>query len=88
MKALKDLGLDVTKGTVATDSAVTETKFHIMRLWVLATFCSLYFCMQNLFIYVYVQKTKEHSLSMHLYNHAHLFEFFDLFVLVPVFMFM
>ncbi|OEL31776.1 ACT domain-containing protein ACR12 [Dichanthelium oligosanthes] len=34
MKALKDLGLDVTKGTVATDSAVTQTKFHIMRLWV------------------------------------------------------
>ncbi|WVZ54386.1 hypothetical protein U9M48_005192 [Paspalum notatum var. saurae] len=32
MKALKDLGLDVTKGSVATDSAVTETKFHIMRL--------------------------------------------------------
>ncbi|CAL4896869.1 unnamed protein product [Urochloa decumbens] len=31
MKALKDLGLDVTKGTVATDSAVTQTKFHIMR---------------------------------------------------------
>jgi len=31
MKALKDLGLDVTKGTVATDSAVTKTKFHIMR---------------------------------------------------------
>ncbi|KAF8707279.1 hypothetical protein HU200_030288 [Digitaria exilis] len=31
MKALKDLGLDVTKGTVATDSSVTQTKFHIMR---------------------------------------------------------
>ncbi|TKW07856.1 hypothetical protein SEVIR_7G335100v4 [Setaria viridis] len=31
MKALKDLGLDVTKGTVATDSAATQTKFHIMR---------------------------------------------------------
>ncbi|WVZ88374.1 hypothetical protein U9M48_034901 [Paspalum notatum var. saurae] len=31
MKALKDLGLDVTKGSVATDSAVTQTKFHIMR---------------------------------------------------------
>ncbi|CAL4982402.1 unnamed protein product [Urochloa decumbens] len=31
MKALKDLGLDVTKGTVATDSAVTQTKFHIMQ---------------------------------------------------------
>ena len=43
MKALKDLGLDVTKGTVATDTAVTKTKFHIMRLWVLATLCLLYF---------------------------------------------
>ncbi|KAG8089052.1 hypothetical protein GUJ93_ZPchr0011g28393 [Zizania palustris] len=32
MKALKDLGLDVTKGSVATHSAVIETKFHIMRL--------------------------------------------------------
>nr|ACG41395.1 ACT domain containing protein [Zea mays] len=31
MKALKDLGLDVSKGSVATDSAVTQTKFHIMR---------------------------------------------------------
>ncbi|ONM62453.1 ACT domain-containing protein ACR12 [Zea mays] len=31
MKALKDLGLDVTKGSVTTDSAVTQTKFHIMR---------------------------------------------------------
>nr|CAB3490932.1 unnamed protein product [Digitaria exilis] len=31
MKALKDLGLDVTKGTVTTDSTVTQTKFHIMR---------------------------------------------------------
>ncbi|WVZ88373.1 hypothetical protein U9M48_034901 [Paspalum notatum var. saurae] len=36
MKALKDLGLDVTKGSVATDSAVTQTKFHIMRnfIWI------------------------------------------------------
>ncbi|KAM0856554.1 hypothetical protein ACQ4PT_049058 [Festuca glaucescens] len=32
MKALKDLGLDVTKGSVSTDSSVTQTKFHIMRL--------------------------------------------------------
>ncbi|XP_062202789.1 ACT domain-containing protein ACR12-like [Phragmites australis] len=32
MSALKDLGLDVTKGNVTTDSAVTQTKFHIMRL--------------------------------------------------------
>ncbi|KAL6595573.1 hypothetical protein ACP70R_047913 [Stipagrostis hirtigluma subsp. patula] len=32
MKALKDLGLDVTKGNVTADSAVTETKFHIMQL--------------------------------------------------------
>ncbi|GJN13765.1 hypothetical protein PR202_gb00507 [Eleusine coracana subsp. coracana] len=31
MKALKDLGLDVTKGNVAAESAVTQTKFHIMR---------------------------------------------------------
>ncbi|KAG2614900.1 ACT domain-containing protein ACR12-like [Panicum virgatum] len=31
MKALKDLGLDVTKGTAVTDSDVTQTKFHIMR---------------------------------------------------------
>ncbi|XP_006663822.3 ACT domain-containing protein ACR12-like [Oryza brachyantha] len=31
MKALKDLGLDVTKGSVATESALTQTKFHIMR---------------------------------------------------------
>ncbi|KAF8641860.1 hypothetical protein HU200_067563 [Digitaria exilis] len=35
MKALKDLGLDVTKGTVTTDLAVTQTKFHIMRLLIL-----------------------------------------------------
>ncbi|KAL5647253.1 hypothetical protein ACJX0J_041608, partial [Zea mays] len=33
MKALKDLALDVTKGSVTTDSAVTQTKFHIIRLW-------------------------------------------------------
>ncbi|KAG8050638.1 hypothetical protein GUJ93_ZPchr0009g1102 [Zizania palustris] len=31
MNALKDLGLDVTKGSVATELAVTQTKFHIMR---------------------------------------------------------
>ncbi|KAL6905621.1 hypothetical protein ACP4OV_003222 [Aristida adscensionis] len=34
MKALKDLGLDVTKGSVTTDptdTSVTQTKFHIMR---------------------------------------------------------
>ncbi|GJM87982.1 hypothetical protein PR202_ga03994 [Eleusine coracana subsp. coracana] len=31
MKALKDLGLDVTKGNVTAESAVTQTKFHIMR---------------------------------------------------------
>jgi hypothetical protein len=53
MKALKDLGLDVTKGTVTTDSDVTQTKFHIMRLWVLATLCLLYFCIQNLVVCVY-----------------------------------
>ena len=66
MKALKDLGLDVKKGTVTTDSDVTQTKFHIMRLWVLATFCLLYFC-----VCVYVWKTKEYSLFMHLCNYTH-----------------
>lgn len=45
MKALKDLGLDVTKGSVSTESAVTQTKFHIMRSWVHATFCVLHFVM-------------------------------------------
>ncbi|CAD6268441.1 unnamed protein product [Miscanthus lutarioriparius] len=44
MKALKDLGLDVTKGSVTTDSAVTQTKFHIMRLWVLAPSCFIFVC--------------------------------------------
>lgn len=44
MKALKDLGLDVTKGSVTTDSAVTQTKFHIMRLWVLAPSCFIFAC--------------------------------------------
>ncbi|PWZ44920.1 Transcription factor TGAL11 [Zea mays] len=44
MKALKDLGLDVSKGSVATDSAVTQTKFHIMRLWVLAPYCFIFMC--------------------------------------------
>lgn len=32
MKALKDLGLDVTKGNVTTESAVIKTKFHIMQM--------------------------------------------------------
>jgi hypothetical protein len=44
MKALKDLGLDVTKGSVTTDSAVTQTKFHIMRSWVLAPSCFIFMC--------------------------------------------
>ncbi|TVU50905.1 hypothetical protein EJB05_02302 [Eragrostis curvula] len=43
MKALKDLGLDVTKGNVSADSAVTQSKFHIMRSWVLVTLYLLYF---------------------------------------------
>ena len=32
MKALKDLGLDVVKGTVNTEASVIETKFFITRL--------------------------------------------------------
>ncbi|EYU19807.1 hypothetical protein ABFS82_06G086000 [Erythranthe guttata] len=32
MKSLKDLGLDVLKGTVTTDNSVTQTKFFITRL--------------------------------------------------------
>ncbi|XP_075646146.1 ACT domain-containing protein ACR12 [Castanea sativa] len=32
MKALKDLGLDVSKGTVATEGSVKKTKFFIKRL--------------------------------------------------------
>lgn len=32
MKALKDLGLDVSKGTVATEGSVKQTKFFIKRL--------------------------------------------------------
>ncbi|KAK4480422.1 hypothetical protein RD792_013495, partial [Penstemon davidsonii] len=32
MKALKDLGLDVLKGTVTTENSVTKTKFHITGL--------------------------------------------------------
>ncbi|KAL0401498.1 UNVERIFIED_CONTAM: ACT domain-containing protein ACR12 [Sesamum latifolium] len=32
MKALKDLGLDVLKGTVSTENSVTQTKFFITRL--------------------------------------------------------
>ncbi|KAL8551816.1 hypothetical protein ACS0TY_000753 [Phlomoides rotata] len=32
MKALKDLGLDVSKGTVTTDNSVIQTKFFITRL--------------------------------------------------------
>lgn len=52
MKALKDLGLDVTKGSVTTDSAVTQTKFHIMRLWVLAPFCFIFY-VQHLVMCVY-----------------------------------
>ncbi|XP_063947828.1 ACT domain-containing protein ACR12 isoform X2 [Daucus carota subsp. sativus] len=32
MKSLKDLGLDVVKGTVSTEGAVTQTKFLITRL--------------------------------------------------------
>ncbi|KAK6929067.1 hypothetical protein RJ641_005272 [Dillenia turbinata] len=31
MKALKDLGLDVAKGTVTTEGSVTQTKFHITQ---------------------------------------------------------
>lgn len=32
MKALRDLGLDVSKGTVATEASVTQTKLYIRRL--------------------------------------------------------
>lgn len=32
MKALKGLGLDVTKGTVNTDASVTQTKFYITKV--------------------------------------------------------
>ena len=32
MKALKDLDLDVVKGTVNTEASVIETKFFITRL--------------------------------------------------------
>lgn len=32
MKALKDLGLDVSKGTVTTENSVTQTKIFITRL--------------------------------------------------------
>ncbi|XP_021296539.1 ACT domain-containing protein ACR12 isoform X2 [Herrania umbratica] len=32
MRALKELGLDVAKGTVLTEGSVTQTKFFIMRL--------------------------------------------------------
>ncbi|KAK9283918.1 hypothetical protein L1049_012173 [Liquidambar formosana] len=32
MKALKDLGLDVAKGTVTTEGSITQTKFFITRL--------------------------------------------------------
>uniref|UniRef100_A0A453K9S6 Uncharacterized protein n=1 Tax=Aegilops tauschii subsp. strangulata TaxID=200361 RepID=A0A453K9S6_AEGTS len=56
MKALKDLGLDVTKGSVATDSSVTQTKFHIMRLWVHATFCLLQFLIQHLVVCLHFEK--------------------------------
>jgi hypothetical protein len=56
MKALKDLGLDVTKGTVATDSSVTQTKFHIMRSWVHATFCLLHFLIKRLVVCLNLEK--------------------------------
>lgn len=56
MKALKDLGLDVTKGSVATDSSVTQTKFHIMRLWVHATFCLLQFLIPRLVVCLHFEK--------------------------------
>jgi hypothetical protein len=55
MKALKELGLDVTKGNVTAESAVTQTKFHIMRSWVLATLCLLYFIIQFLVMCLYVE---------------------------------
>ena len=32
MNALKDLGLDVAKGTVLTDGPIKQTKFFITRL--------------------------------------------------------
>lgn len=32
MKSLKDLGLDVAKGTVTTEGSVTQTKFLITQL--------------------------------------------------------
>ncbi|KAK6228431.1 hypothetical protein SCA6_000771 [Theobroma cacao] len=34
MRALKDLGLDVAKGTVLTEGSVTQTKFFITRLYI------------------------------------------------------
>ena len=42
MKALKDLGLDVSKGTVSTEGAVKQTKLFITRLYV--TFFRLFIC--------------------------------------------
>lgn len=35
MKALKDLGLDVAKGTVTTEGSEKKTKFFITGLWVI-----------------------------------------------------
>lgn len=35
MRALKDLGLDVAKGTVSTEGSVKQTKFYLTRLWVI-----------------------------------------------------
>jgi hypothetical protein len=70
MKALKDLGLDVTKGSVTTDSAVTQTKFHIMRSWVLCPFL-FYFRVQHLVMCVYVENKREHLRFLHICIYIH-----------------
>ena len=77
MKALKDLGLDVTKGTVATDTAVTKTKFHIMRLWVLATLCLLYFSYTASTCLCLCRKLKR-AFTVHARIQLSLFECFNL----------
>lgn len=69
INALKDLGLDVIKGTVATEGPVKQTKFYITRLWVppfLLLFC---FCfLQLLKLWLCNRTSKEVASCSYVWN--------------------
>lgn len=60
MKALKGLGLDVTKGTVITGDSVKQTEFFITRSWVILSLiiwmCISYFLDKSVFLPIRKEK--------------------------------